>query len=99
MNIFLSYGLLLGNVGALLGTTAGLLITYNINTIELWLSKNTGVEIFDRSVYYFSEIPTFVDWTTVATVNVGALGIAVLASIVPALRAAWLQPVRALRYE
>ena len=36
---------------------------------------------------------------TVILVNVGAIGIAVLFSVMPALRAAMLHPVRALRYE
>ena len=36
---------------------------------------------------------------TVLFVNLGAVGIAVLFSILPALRAALLHPVRALRYE
>ncbi len=99
MGIFLGYGLLLGAVGAAMGTTIGLLITVHINDIELALSKACGVEIFDRSVYYFDKIPTDIQWPTVALVNVGALFIAVLASVIPALRAAWLQPVRALRYE
>jgi len=35
----------------------------------------------------------------VAMVNVGAVGISVIASVLPALRAALLHPVRALRYE
>ena len=36
---------------------------------------------------------------TVLFVNVGAVAIAVLFSVLPALRAALLHPVRALRYE
>ena len=57
MNIFLGYGLLLGVIGALLGTGLGLLITYRINQIEQWVSRNTGAELFDRKIYYFNEIP------------------------------------------
>jgi ABC-type antimicrobial peptide transport system permease subunit len=35
----------------------------------------------------------------IAFVNLGSVGIAVLFSILPALRAAFLHPVRALRFE
>src|SRR5581483_3379904 len=45
MGIFLGYGLLLGIVGAGLGTALGLSITYYINGIESWLSWATGQEI------------------------------------------------------
>ncbi len=99
MNIFLSYGLLLGLVGTTLGTGLGLWLTYNINGVEHFLSQVTGQEIFDRSVYYFNEIPTDVQPMSLLIVNVGAVLIAVLFSVLPALRAAWLHPVRALRYE
>jgi lipoprotein-releasing system permease protein len=99
MKIFLGYGLLLGLVGAGLGTTLGLTFTTHINAIEKWLSRLTGMEVFDRKVYYFKEIPTDIQPLMVLYVNLGAVAIAVLFSVLPALRAALLHPVRALRYE
>jgi len=99
MNIFLGYGLLLGLVGAGLGTGLGLVITIYINNIEKALARITGQDIFDRSVYYFNEIPTSIQGWAVTFVNVGALAIAVFFSVLPSLRAAMLHPVRALRYE
>jgi lipoprotein-releasing system permease protein len=99
MKIFLSYGLLLGTVGAAFGTTLGLTITTYINEIEHFLTRVTGQEIFNRSTYYFDKIPTDIQPWSVILVNVGAVGIAVLFSVMPALRAAMLHPVRALRYE
>jgi lipoprotein-releasing system permease protein len=99
MNIFLGYGVLLGLVGSGLGTMLGLTLTYHINHIEKWLSHYTGQDIFPRDIYYFNEIPTCIQYDTVLLVNLGALIIAVLFSVLPALRAAMLHPVRALRYE
>jgi lipoprotein-releasing system permease protein len=99
MAIFLIYGLLLGTIGAALGTGAGLWITANINQIEQFLTRVTGHEVFDRAIYYFDSIPTVIQPEAVTLVNVGAVGIAVLFSILPALRAAMLHPVKALRYE
>jgi lipoprotein-releasing system permease protein len=99
MNIFLGYGLLLGLVGAGLGTVLGIAFTRNINGIEKVLSHITGSDIFPRDVYYFDHIPTHIQSFNVLLVNLGAVAIAVLFSVLPALRAAWLHPVRALRYE
>jgi lipoprotein-releasing system permease protein len=67
--------------------------------VERLLGRATGQELFPRNVYYFDEIPTHIQAWAVVLVNVGALAIAVVFSILPALRAAMLHPVRALRYE
>lgn len=99
MQIFLSYGLLLGVVGASCGTLLGLTLTWNINEVEHFLSKITGNKVFNGEIYYFHEIPTDIQASTVILVNIGAIAIAVLFSILPAMRAALLHPVRALRYE
>jgi lipoprotein-releasing system permease protein len=99
MKIFLTYGLLLGVVGAGLGTILGLTITWNINAIELFIAMITGSRVFDGGVYYFNEIPTDVQPFAVMVVNLGAVAIATVFSILPALRAAMLHPVQALRYE
>jgi lipoprotein-releasing system permease protein len=99
LKIFLGYGLLLGLVGAGLGTAAGISLTVYINQVEHFLSSLTGSQVFPRDVYYFKDIPTDIQPLTVLFVNIGAVAIAVLFSILPALRAALLHPVRALRYE
>jgi lipoprotein-releasing system permease protein len=99
LQIFLTYGLLLGVVGAGLGTILGLTITFNINAIELGIAAITGSRVFDGGVYYFNEIPTDVKTDAVLIVNLGAVAIATVFSILPALRAAMLHPVQALRYE
>ena len=97
--IFLGYGLLLGLVGSGVGALGGLLFVWKINVIEGWLSKVTGRKVFDDAIYYFPEIPTKVEPFTVGWIVLGALTIAVLASIWPAHRASRLHPVRALRFE
>ena len=99
LKIFLGYGLLLGVVGACFGTALGVTFTVYINEIEAFLAHLTGMEIFPRKVYYFDEIPTNVSPVSVVLVVLGAVAIAVFFSILPALRAAMLHPVRALRYE
>jgi len=99
MSIFLSYGLALGFVGSGVGVVMGLLFVRHINTIEAWLTWLTGRSVFDERIYYFPVIPTQVNPMMVVYVAVGAMTIAVLASILPARRASRLHPVESLRNE
>lgn len=99
MSIFLSYGVLLGIVGSGVGTVGGLLFVRHINSIAAVIERITGREVFDPTVYYFNSIPTIVEPTTVMWVVAGSIAIATTASVLPAMRAARMNPVRALRFE
>lgn len=98
-SIFMGYGVLLGAVGAGAGGVLGLLFVAYINKIADVLEVITGKEVFDPTIYYFDSIPTVVHPWMVVWVIIGAVFIAVAASVLPALRAARMRPVEALRYE
>jgi lipoprotein-releasing system permease protein len=99
MGIFISYGLLLGIVGSGLGTLGGVAFTLHINEIERFISRMTGQDVFPRDIYFFDTIPVDLNPSMLFWVNFGAITIATAASVFPALRAALLHPVRALRFE
>ena len=99
MSIFLAYGLSLGIVGSGAGTVIGILFVVYINEIADVVAYLSGREVFDPSIYFFSSIPTLLSPTMVILVSGGAMLIAVLSSVLPALRAARMDPVEALRYE
>ncbi|MCL2005209.1 MAG: FtsX-like permease family protein [Planctomycetaceae bacterium] len=97
MQIFLYYSLLLGVVGCALGLGLGLLFVKYIQEIALVLSYVLQRDIFSPEVYSFYEIPTVVDIPTVIGIIIGAILIAVLAGVLPAMRAARVHPVETLR--
>lgn len=97
--IFLYYAAVVSGTGAIMGLVLGKLFIFHIDAIEAFVSRQLGINFFDRQAYYFDRIPRFEDPWHQALVVVGAVGCAVLCSIVAAYRAARLQPVEALRYE
>ena len=99
MGIFLSYGLGLGLVGAGLGVVLGLILAYNVQEIAGAVASFTGIDLYDPSIYPTVELPTLIDPLVITCIAFGAALIAVLASVLPAIRAARMHPVKALRFE
>jgi ABC-type lipoprotein release transport system permease subunit len=97
--IFLGYGLAIGIVGAGLGLLASYLIVHNINQIHTWLGRALHVQIWNPEVYAFDKIPDKMEPATAATIIVIAVLASVLGALVPAIRAARMHPVEALRWE
>lgn len=60
---------------------------------------NFGWRMWDPQLYFFDQIPDQVYWPEVIAIGIGAVISSVLGAIVPALIAARLNPVEALRYE
>lgn len=98
LSIFLFNGLLIGVLGSVLGLGLGWVFTENVNAIKDWLA-GAGVTVFDPNVYHFRHIPTIWNWPSVLAIMLGSAAVAFLAGLVPALRAARMDPIRALRYE
>ncbi len=97
--LWLRYGLAIGLIGSILGAALATLIVWNINPIHDWLGRTFAITVWDPKVYYFSRIPNDVEPVKAAIVVAGGLGFCLLGALIPAIRAAFLKPVEALRFE
>jgi lipoprotein-releasing system permease protein len=97
--IFLGYGLAIGLVGSGLGLLAGFLVVHNINFLHAELAKLMGIQIWNPKTYIFDTIPNTMNPNEVAVIVAVAILASVLGAVVPAIRAARMNPVEALRFE
>ncbi len=99
LSIFMLNGTLVGTLGAGLGYALGMLVAFNVNSIRGFLRSSFGWDIFPSDIYLFDRIPTHIDHPAALKFAIGACASALVFAIIPAVRAARLRPVRALRYE
>jgi lipoprotein-releasing system permease protein len=97
--IFLFQGFIVGVLGTIFGTLLGLAVIHWRNNILLFLRKITGQEIFPREYYIFSQLPATVNVHDLLVIAVISILLCTLGGLIPAWRAAKLDPARALRYE
>ena len=94
LRIFLIVGATLGLAGSLLGIVGGSLIVLNIELIQQILMIP-----WDADVRFIYALPGQLDWGEVAFASIFCFVMSLVVTLPPALRAARLDPVEALRYE
>ena len=99
LRVFLMTGSAIGVVGTIAGVVIGVLVCWNIASIQAFVQALSGAEVWDPTVRFLSEIPADMDPGETFSIVLMALGLSFLATVFPAWRAAKLDPVDALRYE
>jgi lipoprotein-releasing system permease protein len=97
--IFLGYGLAIGIVGGALGMLVSYLIVHNINFLHSKMAELLGIQIWNPEVYLFDKIPNQINPRDAIVIGACALIASVAGALVPAWRAAKLNPVDSLRWE
>lgn len=88
-------------LGVFIAIMAGVYYAFGSITLPgiTGLDSEIGWRMWDPQLYFFEKIPDQVNWIEVRNIAIGAVLSSVLGAIIPAVIAARLNPVEALRYE
>lgn len=99
MRVFVTVGTLIGASGIALGLVLGFtFLAFRQNVVE-GIGALTGVNLWDPSIRYLTELPSRTDPAEVIAICLIALILSFLATLYPAWKAANTDPVEVLRYE
>jgi lipoprotein-releasing system permease protein len=99
MGVFVVHGAILGVLGTLVGATAGVLLTLNIDNVVRFFEMVLGAQLFTAEIYYQTGLNPDLRWIDVIVITVASLALTVGATFYPARRAASVNPAQALHYE
>ena len=99
LKVFCVIGFVIGLIGTISGTILGIVITENLNYIQIILENLLDTDLFSFVVYFLSTLPSDIKYEEVLFVFLISITITILSTIFPAIRASNIDPIDTLKNE
>ena len=99
VKIFFLVGVIIGTSATIFGIILGVTFSMYIEKLRQLLSSLFNISLFPEEIYFLSTMPSEINPTSIFIISLFSILITVLVSIFPALKAANLDPIKALKYE
>ncbi len=97
VQLFLLFAMLVGLIGAVVGSAGACAFLAKINDMEHWLFERFGWQLWDRSVYAIGEIPDKIEWEVLTIIAVSAIVASLAGALLPTIQAARRLPAQTLQ--
>ena len=99
VKIFFLIGVIIGTSATIFGIFLGVTFSIYVENLRQILSSFFDISLFPEEIYFLSTMPSEISPSSIFLISLCSISITIIVSIFPALKAAKLDLIKALKYE